>query len=528
VKILVQHIENLLPGNDCVVVPGLGGFVQNVVHARIQKESNLFHPATKEICFNPKLRFNDGLLAQSYQEIHGMSFEEANQQIQQALQEILSKMEEGKYVRFGRIGTLSKNEGQLIFRPDNKNHFLPEAYGLSTFTFPTLQASDTTVAQEKAEPSRKIRELALQEKRHSESQSKEKLQTEQSQRKGQRQTEQREDQRYQELLEKRKQNHLDWNEEARKLRLELENARILAQGMKDHLFDFSEDEQVNAQDNKFDAKDTLSNKKEKRRSAKENRRNAKEDRNLLKGHHVRRSSSIPEENDELIHITLRKDRFRQVTLGIAACLFFLVLSKPAGYKSDANQEASMMHNNFQIAQQVDKSSLNAEMPVVPTAGVPEAVKPAKTVATTADVSDRETVLPEKAAISREVIKPQRRSIFREKQENMDLQRPESTFLSRLQETLSIQRPSVSDVKVAKSSYYIILSTFSQKSTAEIWLSQHSTEPALSNAFIVNLNGWHRVCTKSFTTQQEANKYLDQFAVTYPEYGSAWIYTYDSH
>jgi len=138
-KVLVQHIENLLPEHDCVVVPGLGGFVQNEVQARIQPGARLFYPASKEIGFNHRLKFNDGLLAQSYQETNGLSFEEANAEIQKAVQEIQEKLEAGKFIRLGRTGTLFMIEQQLVFRPDHHNHFYPEAYGLTPFTFPLLK-----------------------------------------------------------------------------------------------------------------------------------------------------------------------------------------------------------------------------------------------------------------------------------------------------------------------------------------------------------------------------------------------------
>lgn len=137
-KVLVQHLENLLPEHDCVVVPGLGGFVQNEVAARIQPGARLFYPASKEIGFNHRLKFNDGLLAQSYQETNNLSFDEANTQIQNAVHEIQEKLEAGKFIRLGRTGTLFMIDQQLIFRPDHHNHFYPEAYGLTPFTFPLL------------------------------------------------------------------------------------------------------------------------------------------------------------------------------------------------------------------------------------------------------------------------------------------------------------------------------------------------------------------------------------------------------
>lgn len=155
-KDLIQHLENLLPEHDCVVVPGLGGFVQNEVAARIQPGARLFYPASKEIGFNPRLKFNDGLLAQSYQETEGLSFEAANAAIQKDVQEIQEKLEAGKFIRLGRTGTLFMIEQQLIFRPDHHNHFYPEAYGLTPFTFPLLHKPQQTEEKVSAPKSHEV------------------------------------------------------------------------------------------------------------------------------------------------------------------------------------------------------------------------------------------------------------------------------------------------------------------------------------------------------------------------------------
>jgi hypothetical protein len=43
-KELFQHIERLLTGNDCVVVPGLGGFVLHEVHFSVDEDGAVLHP----------------------------------------------------------------------------------------------------------------------------------------------------------------------------------------------------------------------------------------------------------------------------------------------------------------------------------------------------------------------------------------------------------------------------------------------------------------------------------------------------
>lgn len=139
-NILIQHIEKLLPDHDCVVVPGLGGFVQNEIPARFDTDADVFYPRGKGVCFNAKLTFNDGFLAQSYQETYDIGFEEANMEIRRGVQEIKDKLEHGKYVSLGRVGVIWISDfGQLQFRPESKNLFLPDSYGLTSFTFPSLE-----------------------------------------------------------------------------------------------------------------------------------------------------------------------------------------------------------------------------------------------------------------------------------------------------------------------------------------------------------------------------------------------------
>ena len=51
---LAQHIETLLLENDCVIVPGFGGFVAHYSPATRVKEENIFLPPTRTIGFNPE------------------------------------------------------------------------------------------------------------------------------------------------------------------------------------------------------------------------------------------------------------------------------------------------------------------------------------------------------------------------------------------------------------------------------------------------------------------------------------------
>ena len=61
---LAKHIEVLLLENDCVIVPGLGGFIAHYWCSKYNKETREFCPPDRSIGFNRKLVMNDGMLVQ--------------------------------------------------------------------------------------------------------------------------------------------------------------------------------------------------------------------------------------------------------------------------------------------------------------------------------------------------------------------------------------------------------------------------------------------------------------------------------
>lgn len=153
---LILHLERLLPEHDCIVVPGLGGFMQNETTSCIKAEKDIFIPRGKEIVFNERLTFNDGLLSQSYQADYNITFEEANARIRSEVGEIFQKLDKGITVKLGRIGNIFKNEeGKLQFSPDNRNLFFPESYGLAAFSYPSLTKREKLKQAKARERSRK-------------------------------------------------------------------------------------------------------------------------------------------------------------------------------------------------------------------------------------------------------------------------------------------------------------------------------------------------------------------------------------
>ena len=136
---LAQHIEVLLLENDCVIVPGLGGFVAHYTPAMRVAEENVFLPPTRIIGFNPQLKMNDGLLVQSYMAVYDTDFSDATRIVEKEVAHIFTALHEEGKVDLPNIGELRYSiHGIYDFVPyDHKitTHYL---YGLDSFEMQEL------------------------------------------------------------------------------------------------------------------------------------------------------------------------------------------------------------------------------------------------------------------------------------------------------------------------------------------------------------------------------------------------------
>jgi cell division septation protein DedD len=136
---LGRHIEILLLSNDCVIVPDLGGFMAHHIEANYDDEEQVFLPPQRTLGFNPQLKLNDSLLAQSYIEAYDISYPEALRRIEEEVTELKQSISTEGYYELNGLGTLKVNEvDKLEFEPCEAGILTPELYGLSSFEMPTL------------------------------------------------------------------------------------------------------------------------------------------------------------------------------------------------------------------------------------------------------------------------------------------------------------------------------------------------------------------------------------------------------
>ncbi|MEI7662370.1 MAG: SPOR domain-containing protein [Bacteroidota bacterium] len=132
-------IAELLSEHDCVIIPGLGGFIGNYSPARIDPVYHTFQPPYKKLLFNINLKQNDGLLANTVADSAGTSYNDACTLIDQFTEECRLLLKDRTAVVIPGVGQLnSGKEGNIQFEQDKNINLLPDSYGFVSFISPPV------------------------------------------------------------------------------------------------------------------------------------------------------------------------------------------------------------------------------------------------------------------------------------------------------------------------------------------------------------------------------------------------------
>jgi hypothetical protein len=149
---LEKHISNLLYQYDCVIVPGLGGFVAHKISAYINEKTGVFSPPKREIGFNRSLSHNDGLLINHIAKCEGLSYESCQDKINKHVNILKFQLSKGEVLDIANVGQLKTDaNGNIIFISGNEHSFAMDSFGLTTFHFNSLEQIN-----EEKHPSRKL------------------------------------------------------------------------------------------------------------------------------------------------------------------------------------------------------------------------------------------------------------------------------------------------------------------------------------------------------------------------------------
>lgn len=130
---ITQYIESLLYRYQCVVVPSFGAFLTQNKPAYLQKESNSFFPPSRELSFNAQLQTNDGLLVAHIAQSEKKSYEEVLKEVEELAKSWLLKLRHDGKLDLSPLGEFRLNpEGNIRFRPADRNNYLTSSFGLNS------------------------------------------------------------------------------------------------------------------------------------------------------------------------------------------------------------------------------------------------------------------------------------------------------------------------------------------------------------------------------------------------------------
>jgi len=133
--VIPQYIYDLLLENDCVVVPGLGGFLCQYQSARLDRQRLSVTPPSRTIAFNRALQQNDGLLVQSVVIGDQISYKEAEEKVREFVAQCNHHLHQHGSVQLPRIGRLYTDHLKHIqFTPSSEALPLESSFGLPVLT----------------------------------------------------------------------------------------------------------------------------------------------------------------------------------------------------------------------------------------------------------------------------------------------------------------------------------------------------------------------------------------------------------
>ena len=153
-NLLDHHLHRLFLDHDCVVVPGLGGFVCNRKPAKYDENCQELIPPSRSILFNERIVHHDGVLVQAIARKSQISLDEALVRVEQEAAALKVKMQGGDTVRIHQVGRLFLGEeGHLRFMPDEEMERILRSFGLKRIPLPLLNPE---VSRASADPITRI------------------------------------------------------------------------------------------------------------------------------------------------------------------------------------------------------------------------------------------------------------------------------------------------------------------------------------------------------------------------------------
>ncbi len=127
-----NHILDLLNNNQCVVLPGFGGFILKSVSSSINH--NTISPPSKQIAFNSSLIHDDELLTGALMGEHSLPYETAKNKVLAFSNQISYSLKKEHSYSLNKIGSFTvSDDNRIIFKPFVVEFADKAAFGFNKF-----------------------------------------------------------------------------------------------------------------------------------------------------------------------------------------------------------------------------------------------------------------------------------------------------------------------------------------------------------------------------------------------------------
>lgn len=147
---LSDHIRTLLRDHDCVIIPDFGGLIADYAPAQIHPVRHTLAPPAKRVAFNQALTRNDGLLVAALSRTLHITPQEAQAQVEAAVQRLASELANDRRVELTGIGIFRRaGEQGIAFEYTGTDNLLAASYGLPELISRPVRATDALLARDR-------------------------------------------------------------------------------------------------------------------------------------------------------------------------------------------------------------------------------------------------------------------------------------------------------------------------------------------------------------------------------------------
>ena len=133
------HIAYLLTQHEYVIVPGLGAFIVSPPDVEKTGRWRILSPPVNSLEFDPEIKDDDGLLANSIEEERQCSYSKACSLINIFVTHTFNTFDRKKSMHIPWVGFLYLKNNRILFEPDKTLSCNALNYGLAGFSLPYLE-----------------------------------------------------------------------------------------------------------------------------------------------------------------------------------------------------------------------------------------------------------------------------------------------------------------------------------------------------------------------------------------------------